>query len=117
MRLQEDFLCKKTRYNSEMRKIVIIIVLLLGVAFILFSLTEIKNITDTLHHSNWRFLAVAFIFECLWIYNVAIDYSVLYQLVGLKEEKNASLNGLDRCDLCKRCYAYCRDRGNGGFYR
>jgi glycosyltransferase 2 family protein len=74
-----------------MRKIVIIIILLLGVALIFFSLTEIKNITDTLHHSNWRFLAVAFIFECLWIYNVAIDYHVLYQLVGLKEDKKRLL--------------------------
>jgi uncharacterized protein (TIRG00374 family) len=89
--LREDFLGVNIQYNSAMRKIVIIIILLLGVAFILFSLTELKNITDTLHHSNWRFLAVAFIFECLWVYNVAMDYSVLYQLVGLKEDKKRLL--------------------------
>lgn len=74
-----------------MRKIFIVIILLLGVAFIIFSLTELKNISDTLHHSNWRFLAVAFFFECLWIYNVAIDYSLLYKLVGLHEDKKRLL--------------------------
>lgn len=74
-----------------MRRIVIIIVLLLGIAFIVFSLTELKNISDTLKHSNWRFLAVAFLFECLWIYNVAIDYGILYRLVGLHEEKKRLL--------------------------
>ncbi len=74
-----------------MRKIFVIIVLLLGVAFILFSLSELKNISETLSHSNWRFLAVAFFFECLWIYNIAIDYSILYRLVGMPEEKTRLL--------------------------
>jgi uncharacterized protein (TIRG00374 family) len=74
-----------------MRKIVIIIVLLFGIALIFFSLSELKNISVTLKYSNWRFLAVAFFFECLWLYNVAITYSVLYRLVGLKEDKKRLL--------------------------
>ncbi|HEY5269681.1 MAG TPA: hypothetical protein VII97_05050, partial [Anaerolineales bacterium] len=74
-----------------MRKIVIVIVVLLGIAFVVFSLTELKNISDTLKHSNWRFLAVALFFECLWLYNVAITFGILYRLVGLHEDKKRLL--------------------------
>jgi glycosyltransferase 2 family protein len=74
-----------------MRRVIIVIVLLLGVAFIIFSLSDLKNISETLAHSNWRFLTVAFIFECLWLYNVSIMYVVLYRLVGLQEEKKRLL--------------------------
>lgn len=70
-----------------MRKIVIVIVLFLGIALILLSFSELKNISETLKHSNWRFLAVALFFECLWLYNIAITFGVLYRLVGLQEEK------------------------------
>jgi uncharacterized membrane protein YbhN (UPF0104 family) len=44
-----------------------------------------------LQHSNWRFLVVALFFECLWLYNVAITYGVLYRLVGLREDKKRLL--------------------------
>ncbi|HEX7541679.1 MAG TPA: lysylphosphatidylglycerol synthase transmembrane domain-containing protein [Anaerolineales bacterium] len=74
-----------------MRKIVIVIVVLLGIAFVVFSLAELKNISDTLKHSNWRFLAVALFFECLWLYNVAITFGILYRLVGLHEDKKRLL--------------------------
>ncbi len=74
-----------------MRKIVIVIVLLLVVALIFFSISELKNISQTLQHSNWRFLVVALFFECLWLYNVAITYGVLYRLVGLREDKKRLL--------------------------
>ena len=74
-----------------MRKVVIVIILLLVIALVIFSFAELKNISETLAHSNWRFLAVAFLFECLWIYNVAIDYGLLYRLVGLQEEKKRLL--------------------------
>ena len=68
-----------------MRRVVIVIVLILGIALVIFSLAELKNISETLARSNWRFLAVAFLFECLWNYNVSINYSLLYRLVGLHE--------------------------------
>lgn len=82
---------KKIQYNSAMRKIVIVIVLLLGIALVIFSFAELKNISETLKHSNWRFLTVALFFECLWLYNVAITYGVLYRLVGLHEDKKRLL--------------------------
>jgi uncharacterized protein (TIRG00374 family) len=74
-----------------MRKYALIVVLCLGIVLIIFSISELKNITDTLKHSNWRFLLVALFFECLWIYNIAIDYSLLYKLVGLVEDKKRLL--------------------------
>ncbi len=71
-----------------MRKIIVALVLLLAVAFVLFRFSELKNIADTLHHSNFRFLIAAVLIEFIWLYNSATVYSVLYRLVGLKE--NAS---------------------------
>jgi uncharacterized protein (TIRG00374 family) len=70
-----------------MRKTIIIIILLLGAVFITYSFSELKNISEVLKHSDWRFLAVAFFFVCLWIYNIALEYRLLYQLVGLHEER------------------------------
>jgi uncharacterized protein (TIRG00374 family) len=74
-----------------MRKIVVIIVLILAVAFVVFSLSELKDISETLQHSDWRFLLVALLFECLWLYNVAVTFGILYRLVGMKEEKKRLL--------------------------
>jgi uncharacterized protein (TIRG00374 family) len=70
-----------------MRKIVVALVLLLAIAFVIYSFSEIRNIADTLKHSNWYFLAVAFFFECLWLYNIATTFSILYRLVGLQEDR------------------------------
>ncbi len=82
---------EKIQYNSAMRKLVIVIVIFLGIALFLLSFSELKSISDTLQHSNWRFLAVALFFECLWLYNIAVNYSLLYRLVGLQEEKKRLL--------------------------
>jgi glycosyltransferase 2 family protein len=82
---------KIIQYNSGMRKTILIIILLLGAVFILYSFSELKNISEVLKHSDWRFLAVAFFFECLWIYNIALEYRLLYQLVGLHEDRKRLL--------------------------
>ena len=74
-----------------MRKLVIVIVIFLGIALFLLSFSELKTIGDTLQHSNWTFLAVALFFECLWLYNIAVNYSLLYRLVGLQEDKKRLL--------------------------
>jgi len=81
-----SYVSELIQYNSTMRKIVLVIVLLLGIALILISLSDLKNISDTLKHSNWRFMAVALFFECLWLYNIAVTYGVLYRMVGLRED-------------------------------
>lgn len=68
-----------------MRKIFGALILLLAVAFVLFSLSELKDVAETLQRSNLWFLIGAFALEVLWIYNVAVTCRLLYQLVGLEE--------------------------------
>jgi len=43
-----------------MRKFIVAIVLFLAVIFIFLSLSELQNIADILHKSNWIFLSIAF---------------------------------------------------------
>jgi uncharacterized protein (TIRG00374 family) len=69
-----------------MRKIIIALVLFLAIAFVIFRFSELQNILDTLHHSDYRFLLAALIIELIWLFNSATVYSTLYRLVGLKEE-------------------------------
>ncbi len=60
--------------------------LLLAFVFVMFRFSELKNIIDTLKHSNYRFLVAALAMEMIWLLNSATDYSSLYRLVGLKEK-------------------------------
>jgi hypothetical protein len=69
-----------------MRKIIVALVLLAAIVFVFLRFSELQIIIDTLHHSNYRFLIAAVIIELIWLYNSATVYSVLYRLVGLKEE-------------------------------
>ncbi len=67
-----------------MRKFIVALVLLLAVVFIFLRLSELQNIADTLHKSNWVFLSIAIFFECLWLYNLSTTFGALYHLMGLK---------------------------------
>jgi glycosyltransferase 2 family protein len=69
-----------------MRKIFIVIIIVLGAILVYFSRFEIKNIVQTLDHSDWRFWGMALLFELIWIYNMATDFGVLYRLMGIKEK-------------------------------
>jgi len=71
-----------------MRKIIVALVLFLAIAFVIFRFSELQNILDTLHHSDYRFLIAAVTVEVIWLYNSATVYSVLFRLVGLKEESH-----------------------------
>ena len=75
----------KIQYNSAMRKIIVALILLLAIVFAILRFSELKNLLNTLHHSNYRFLIAAFIVELIWMFNSATDYGSLYRLVGLKE--------------------------------
>ena len=65
--------------------------MLLAIAFLIFSFSELHNIADTLKNSDWRFLVIAVFFECLWLYNIAATYGALYQLVGVQESRRRLL--------------------------
>jgi uncharacterized protein (TIRG00374 family) len=70
-----------------MRKIVLIIVALLAVAFVVFSFAELQNILDTLRKSNLVFLLVALLCEIICLYNTSATFGALYRLVGLQESR------------------------------
>ncbi len=76
----------KIQYNSPMRKFIITLVLFLAIVFVILKVPELKNITNTLQHSNYRFLVAAVFIELIWLFNSATDYSSLYRIVGLKEK-------------------------------
>ncbi len=69
-----------------MRKIIVALVLFLAIAFVIIRFSELKNIVDTVKHSDLRFLIAALIIEVIWLFNSATTYRVLYRLVELKEE-------------------------------
>lgn len=76
----------KIQYNSAMRKVIFAMVFLAGIVFVIFRFSELKNIIDTLHRSDLRFLIAAVVIELIWMFNSATDYGSLYRLVGLKEK-------------------------------
>jgi uncharacterized protein (TIRG00374 family) len=69
-----------------MRKIIISLVLFLGIVFVILRLSELKNVLDTLHRSNYRWLIAAIIIEILWLFNSASGYGSIFHLVGIKEK-------------------------------
>jgi glycosyltransferase 2 family protein len=75
----------KIQYNSAMRKIIIALVLFLAIVFVIFRLSELKNILDTLDRSNYRFLVAAVMIELIWLFNSATDYGSIFRLLGIKE--------------------------------
>lgn len=76
----------KIQYNSAMRKIIISLVLFLAIVFVILRFSELKNILDTLHRSNYRFLVAAVIIELIWLFNSATDYGSIFRLVGIREK-------------------------------
>lgn len=69
-----------------MRKIIVAFLLLLAIALVYFSLSELENIAATLQRSDIRFLGLALIVETVWLYNLATTFRSLYRLVGLEED-------------------------------
>jgi uncharacterized protein (TIRG00374 family) len=69
-----------------MRKIIVALVLFVAVVFVILRFSELKNIMNTLQHSNYRFLIAAVLIELIWLFNSATDYASLFRLVGLKEK-------------------------------
>jgi len=68
-----------------MRKIIVALVLFLAISFVIIRFSELKNIVDTIKHSDLRFLVAALIVEVIWMFNSATTYRVLYRLVELKQ--------------------------------
>jgi uncharacterized membrane protein YbhN (UPF0104 family) len=70
-----------------MRRIIQLIVILLLIAYVVVSFTQIQTIIDTLRKGNLPFLLAAFIFELICLFNATAVYGSLYQLVGMTENR------------------------------
>jgi uncharacterized protein (TIRG00374 family) len=69
-----------------MRKLIVAIVLMIGVMFILTRFAQIEDIHNTLSDGDWRFLALAFLVELLWIVNIGASFSAIFRLLGVSEK-------------------------------
>lgn len=69
-----------------MRKFLIAIAVLLGLVYIYTRTAEVQAIADTLKRGDWRFVALAFGVELVWLINVAAQYRAIYRALGLEEK-------------------------------
>lgn len=68
-----------------MRKFLIVLVLFLGVAFVIFSFSELEQTVETLQHGNFWFLLLGLLIQIGWFFVVGITYRSLYRLLGMRE--------------------------------
>jgi uncharacterized protein (TIRG00374 family) len=70
-----------------MRKIIFTVLVLVIVLFLITRFTEVQEIVTILHSGDWRFVALAFLVEVIWMASVATSYYNLYHLLGLRETR------------------------------
>jgi uncharacterized protein (TIRG00374 family) len=70
-----------------MRKLFLIVILFLGVAFVILSFSELQQIFITLQRANPWYLALALFIQGLWFIVVGLNYQSIYSLLGLKESR------------------------------
>jgi uncharacterized protein (TIRG00374 family) len=68
-----------------MRKIVFIIVLFLGAAFIYLSFSELESVVETLQRGNFWFILLAVLVQLAWFLVAGLNYQSLYTLLGMQE--------------------------------
>jgi uncharacterized protein (TIRG00374 family) len=67
-----------------MRKLILGVVLLLGVYFVITNFAEFEKVTATIRRGDWRFIALAFIAQCLWFVSVGAAYKFIYKGLGVE---------------------------------
>lgn len=70
-----------------MRRFIVIIILLLAIALVVFSLTEIRSIIDTLQRANPWFLALALVVQAIWFFVLGWVFQSIYKALGLHESR------------------------------
>ncbi len=69
-----------------MRKIIIVFAFFIATAIMILSFGELEKIWRTLRHSDFTFLALAFLLQIGWSFNDAAGYRSLYKLMDLDED-------------------------------
>lgn len=68
-----------------MRKIFWVIIALLTVGFVLFSLSELQTIAETLKDAKYGIVLIALVVQLFWLYNMGLTFQSIYWLMDLKE--------------------------------
>ena len=68
-----------------MRKLIILLVLFLGAAFIYLSFGELESIARTLRQGNLWFLLLAVVVECAWLLMSGLIYKSLYHVLDMED--------------------------------
>lgn len=68
-----------------MRKLLFILVLFLGAAFVYLSFGELESIVQTLQHGNLWFLLLAVLIQLAWFLMMGLIYQSLYHILNMQE--------------------------------
>jgi uncharacterized protein (TIRG00374 family) len=68
-----------------LRKVLLILLLLLGAAFLLSSGEELEQVVDTLLSGDPRWLGLALLVHLTWMLNIAASFRAIYRLLGVEE--------------------------------
>jgi uncharacterized protein (TIRG00374 family) len=69
----------------SIRNVLVWVAILMAIAFVIVSISELQNIANALRKGNWLFLILAFGLQILCLCNNAKTYQSLFRVVGLKE--------------------------------
>lgn len=71
-------------YNLPMmRKIIVVLILFLGAAFVYLSFGELESILETLRQGNFWFVLIGLLIQLGWIFMTGLSYLSIYRLLGL----------------------------------
>jgi len=68
-----------------MRKLIFVLVLFLGAAFVYLSFGELESIAQTLQHGNIWFLLLAVLIQFAWFLMAGLVFRSLYHVLGMQE--------------------------------
>ena len=72
-------------YNFPiMRKIIVVLILFLGAAFVYLSFGELESILRTLRQGNFRFVLLGLLIQFGWIFVTGLTYLSIFRLLGLR---------------------------------
>jgi uncharacterized protein (TIRG00374 family) len=73
-------------YNlPDMRKLLFILVLFLGAAFVYLSFGELESTVRTFQYGNFWFLLLAVVIQFVWFLMMGLIYQSLFQVLGMQE--------------------------------
>ncbi len=67
------------------RRIIIIILVLLGLYFIFTRQNEVEQIITTLQQGDWRWLAIALVVQIVYLLSIGASFKAIYRLLGMNE--------------------------------